>query len=663
MYFLQEIIKYDLFSKKVNLRIGVSDVTSTFYSKFLTKVLLILVLIYFVELMIDIFKRNNLNSNLTTRKAYPRPNLTISSDNFKFAFALFDRDDNIIIQSELDRYYVPKFYLYSSLNKGGQPINVKRTYYNIRNCVSDDFTDIDPNYINLNNLTAYSCPENYNFQISGYDDENSMNLLVFRLDYCNDLAYNNCKPLDEVLTKIQGAYVKMYILDHDVDLGNYESPFVSYLKYISSEHFDLNYALDDRRYLKTIEIYTDDSFYTKHYKTDINFQFSEELNLNYLSNTDNYLKDNSTSRFYDLNLISYQKVETISREYNKLWDGMSSLGGIMKFIISFGYLLTKKFHKIEESINLIKSRNIITFNNENDDIERNETNPNRNPYKKKLSFTSFEIAGPSSNRVDNDNSSLNPLNHENLENSDTTRKKTINNKVIENYEIEIESQIKLPQNLDIFMNFKKRKKPSFNKDNLSYEETFQPQVLNNQNLSNQPSHENKVEINKINNNVKENNIHWQWLQENFEKNYENLQKNKNNFNFTFFEKLSIIFGFIPNKNKEKQKKYKVFFTGKKELDNFLDVDYIIHKLKEIESIKELIFNRNQLEIFNFINKFHENRYLNEQKTFGYWERPTQIPNILNYFKQENVIKDSLTRKIDNKLGKILGKLIHKTKTQ
>ena len=73
----------------------------------------------------------------------------------------------------------------------------------------------------------------------------------------------------------------------------------------------------------------------------------------------------------------------------------------------------------------------------------------------------------------------------------------------------------------------------------------------------------------------------------------------------------------------------------------------------------MIFNKNQVEIFNFINKFHFNHPINHQKIFGYWEEPILMMDMLNYLKKRDENSDNFTSYVDYKLTKFMGKLIQK----
>ena len=441
MNFIKGIIEHDLYCKNVNLRIGNKAFTSTVYSKIITKIVFIALIIYFVNIMIGIFERKRLITNTTTRKTYPRPNISLNSNNFKFAFAVFDSDGVIIQQTELEKYYIPFFYLLTTINQGGVAKTAQRHFTNISSCTLKDFSNIDEDYIYLNNLTSYSCPNKYDFIINGDYDEIYTNLIVFRLDYCNSKVYNNCKPIEEIENKLNGATVNVYLLDNDVNVQDYENPFIPYLhlSYVSlSSIYEVS---KDYIYFKKIEIQTDQSFFLNDFQSKSNIQIAEE---NQFEDRNSFLTASTivVPNFYVLNIDVYGKVDTITRSYDKIWDGISSLGGIMKVIIGIGILLTRKYNENEESMNLIQSKKLFNIKNDNNNSDKSQMD------KKNLSKYNFELI--SSNRINNSSrlNFLNEFSRINEKDLEISKKKNV------------EKKIRTPDNCDSLKNFKKTRRKS-----------------------------------------------------------------------------------------------------------------------------------------------------------------------------------------------------------
>ena len=685
MYFLKEIINYDLYSKRVILRIGSSGVSSTYYSKLITKIVFMIIIAYFVQSLIQIFERQNFKSKTTTRKAYPRPHISIMSNNFKFAFAVVDPDGVIIAQSELERYYVPTFYMLGI----DEDYDITRNYSIIRNCTSMDFSDInDEQYISYNSLTNYSCIDDFAFEINGYNDE-TYKKLIFKLDYCDSAYYNNCKSFEEITDKLQGGLIYYYILENDIDVDNYDNPFISSFKMFTTDYLNINktYFIGEERFLKRLEIKTDQSFFLQDFKSEFSFQLANEIN--YYSIPKIY-----ASQIFYLNIYSYDKVDISTRNYDKIWNSISSLGGIMKIIIGLGVLLTRRFNENEESINLIKSKHLINISSTTNKDDHNGTkspekaidnNKNNILNEKKIlskKGTNIEVSFHSSNMQEKSfyDNSLNPFNND-LCNPKIIIEKDLFNENIKNQEpqdcervIEMEQNIKLPRNIDLLNNFKKKRKKYVEKSIINKDKKEKnpdnkeliSNITDDNKINENNDREQTIESSKkkfiSNKNDNKNNPNnpnshknedLKLIKENLKKKFEKIKENQHHFSFTFIEKICMIIGFTQNKLKDK-----MFFIAKKELDMNLDIDYIIKKLEETEKLKHFIFNKNQLKIFDFLNRFPMEGNLNYKRYTETNQEKTELVDMINYLEKKNK-RSSEINNINNKFIKIIGQIIQR----
>ena len=625
MIILRKFLNYDLYTKRVNLNIGKSPYTSTPYSKFISKIVFLLIIIYFVLSMIEILERKNLYSNKTTKKTYPRPNISLNANTFKFAFAVFDLFGNIITQQPQEQqYYVPYFYQYITKNQGGAPINITRNYFKIRNCTAKDFSNLDDEYIVFNELSSYSCIYDFYIEINGFYEE-YQNILVLRMDFCNSSypTYNNCKPIDDVKKKLQGGSLNMYILDHDVDMTNYNDPFIPYLKLITVNNMNIYNTFEETKYYKKVEVQTDQSFFSKSFTSEYNFQISEE-NYSYLRS--NYLTAtvDPVPAFYFLKIAVYDKVDTIIRSYDKVWNGISALGGIMKIIIGIGILCTQKFNENEESINLIRSRHLMNIRNYEETEEKKGTidlsiKKIKNQY---LANSNFNMS-MSMNR--SKNMFLNPFNKFDVQNREC------------NDDIEIEEKIRVPQ---IFDSIRKKTPEDF----LNINQEKNSIMLNNDCIINQDkTHGYEKTFNQLN---------FYKIQENMKEFFEKTKKKRNEFQFNFFEKLYLILGFTKGESKTD-----IFRTAKSELDHFMDIEYIIEKLQEFQKLKELILNRQQLKIFNYLIPFNNPKLSIKKKTLQ-MEKQNEILEFFQYL--HNGIELNEFSKLDLKLKRLMEKTFQKS---
>ena len=65
---------------------------------------------------------------------------------------------------------------------------------------------------------------------------------------------------------------------------------------------------------------------------------------------------------------------------------------------------------------------------------------------------------------------------------------------------------------------------------------------------------------------------------------------------------SLLFPIKKKRNKVYQNKYKRIMTGKKVLEEKLDISYLLKKFYEIDKLKMLLLNENQFQLFDYLPK-------------------------------------------------------------
>lgn len=95
-----------------------------------------------------------------------------------------------------------------------------------------------------------------------------------------------------------------------------------------------------------------------------------------------------------------------------------------------------------------------------------------------------------------------------------------------------------------------------------------------------------------------------WFKGKFRRKNEGIKKRIANFKFSLWEKLMFNLGL----KLAKQEKHKVFRFAEKEMAKFLEIDFIIDKFKDIEQIKNILFNKKQRKIFNLLQKYNETSF-------------------------------------------------------
>lgn len=347
---LISFIHFDLYEKRVSLLMGRNNSTTTLYSKIITKIIIILICYYFVHELVKVIRRENIKTNIVSKKTFSRTPIFLNSNNYKFAFTV-QSDGKMISDRVFNQYFSPKFTLFSRKSNTSYYDNViNRTHISFRKC-NKEYFNFEEDYIEFNELHNYLCPEDFNFSIQGFYDEKISSSIIFKLDICqNTSIIQNCKPIEEIKEKLNGAELLIYLQDNDIDSFNYYNPIVSSLKYIYYAPLDVKKFHYEELFLQSIEIITDDSYWTSNYVINNTFRIHEQKNIFEIGG------ENTT--FFQLVLTPHDKNITITRNYYKIFEIFSGTGGIAKILMIIGFLLTYKFNKTKELEKLINSNYI-----------------------------------------------------------------------------------------------------------------------------------------------------------------------------------------------------------------------------------------------------------------------------------------------------------------
>lgn len=153
--------------------------------------------------------------------------------------------------------------------------------------------------------------------------------ILFRVKKCVNSTSNPvvCKPDYEITRMLQGSYFQFYYLNYNVDLNNYDNPFV--------EYFSRYFILLDPMAAKFVDIY----FKISNLFTDAGLIFEDTVYENaivfdyYREQIDTSETDNKIIDFYVNSSNNYLKY---SRIYKIFQDYAAAIGGLLKVMIIAG---------------------------------------------------------------------------------------------------------------------------------------------------------------------------------------------------------------------------------------------------------------------------------------------------------------------------------------
>jgi hypothetical protein len=181
---------------------------------------------------------------------------------------------------------------------------------------------------------------------------------------CNKTLDINCIENDEKIKMLDGTYYQTIFTDNYVDLNSYESPVNLYPITVGT---DISYGIRKNNYFRILN---------SHIETDSGYIMENKITSNFLR-MDNIRNDISLSK----NIIYAQILETVKfeelnyRRYIKVQDLIANIGGLIKFVIMFGTLLSHYYSKYNFYFNL--SNNLLFVMNDNFESPQNQIKINK----------------------------------------------------------------------------------------------------------------------------------------------------------------------------------------------------------------------------------------------------------------------------------------------
>jgi len=216
-------------------------------------------------------------------------------------------------------------------------------------CTEEDFPSDPTVFYDLGLNNSY-CLDDNNFLLSGYWDESYVVYFSLEVYICNgsdpDII---CKSPEEIKDFFTKKYFNLVFSSLKVDDENYTHPI--YLKNLNEyKLMDLRLNKMMNIFLKEIEVTTDDGliFSSTWDVNDIDFDYSE-VDFSFQQSEINISNPIFTCDFY-----SSKNVQKISRTYEKISNIFSNIGGLLSFLMIWGFLLTYLENTLSLTVQIMK---------------------------------------------------------------------------------------------------------------------------------------------------------------------------------------------------------------------------------------------------------------------------------------------------------------------
>ena len=348
-YFLRSLHYLDLFQQNISLKIKNRYRVSLLIGKLLS-IAIILFMLYHA-LNSNMIKKINPIVLQQLLKSESRPKIDLTPGNFLFAFGISDDSsyysyDPTIFNFEVIQYLYQKGKYVEKKNIEFEPCN-ESNFKSFPGAFKSFIPD------NLN------CIKNTNITLEGYWDENEMRFFSVYVKRCvNTSESANCKSEEEINAFFKIKYFGAFLVQQSINLNDFQNPYSSSLKNIYTG-VQIGRRKEVSDYLKKTKIMTDSQALFSSYDEIDTYTF-EEGEIDFQNSDDTFL-------VYSLYSSDYTMV--FQRRYEKLFDVLATLGGILNPFLIFGSIIVKYVNdwKINELI-----LNKIYSLNDTSDCEKNK---------------------------------------------------------------------------------------------------------------------------------------------------------------------------------------------------------------------------------------------------------------------------------------------------
>lgn len=525
--FLHKLDQVNLFKKNLPLKFNNPDRISSVLGTFLSVCIIIFLLYNFF--FSDMVQNTNPTVLFQSIETKLRPGIKLDQNNFVLAFGLIDSDNSIYPQD-------PTIFNFGGYLMDCQIKNrsCNETFLNTSFCTQEMFSRFPNEYLNLglSNVSCINSDEANKLFIKGWWDENELSYFYMSLNKCKNETNSSivCQSPEVIEEFFKDKLFSYWVEQKNIDISNYENPISAKIKNFyhlikTNEYREINF------FLKKTIIKTDDApIYSNEHILE-SYQH-EGLDKDSFSPYEENL--------FNLYFYSGPSTQTFQRNYQKLFDLIANIGGILGASTTiFSILINMIF---EWKVNEYILNKLYFLNDQFVDLSRSQ--------KKSISISALS-------------SSLSKISKE-------KKKKKFFSRLCESIKLLFISKIS-QSNSDKFASNKEEKK----KLNFSF---------------------------------------WEWIK------------------------------FFFRKKRNRTKKESVYLNYIKIIDEKLDLIQILKKLEEIDKMKFVIFNEDQLSLFNSLSK----KYIN------FSDNKDGKENIFQYHKKRNKSSLSQISKIRSQFQKIDG---------
>ncbi|EAR91780.2 small GTP-binding domain protein (macronuclear) [Tetrahymena thermophila SB210] len=594
----------DIFGSQIFLRFNKQQTYNTRLGSYVTLIIYVLICYRLFGLIVDVVQRNNPQVIYNERQVDDPAAFQASSKSFPMAFAMENQDNfNYYIDESI--YTVSAFWIQKVLtfNETSQQYisTFNQVSINVQPCTIENFQNLDNQkyYLNLNYTNMYCLPPDFELPIQGDFPSIVYSEIQITVKKCT----KNCQS-QEVLEKfLQKSSFGLQISDSYVDPTVSDNPFKIYSR-------DMFWATstelpkDANVYIRNNYVYSDFGWFFPDVTTQRFPAYSFSESFEYPPSFQDYF----LTIFFR---FEKQKEGVYKRSYLRFNSILSEIGGFTQSFLAIGYLVCKKISQTKLDIELINKA--FKFEGSLKSKQENEEKKQRN--KKKLKKQKQNQENINSAQVNFTSSD------ENLKKNNQTFKNDIQNFSEKSQIDENEQKQTLPSSpqknsliykgqksdkfycdlnqQDAVLEQKENKKSNKLKISQLITSYFQDQSAQLKKsveiTDNKEQQTYNLQFKRSSDKEKEKSK--KQVEDQFKKHFDNQMSSMQLSVWQYFK--STIFSCFSKLHKEQKN---IINYSREKLYYNIDIFNIIHKLNELEKLKRLIFDQDQLKLFDYLPK-------------------------------------------------------------
>ena len=540
--------------------------------------------IYIIYMAVPFIKREDINFTYSNKIASKNPFINLTSINFIFAFGpLFLSDAASAINDSL-KYFTYKLNLIEWV--GIDELISKEIKFDF--CNESNFPSSLYEQFEVNEINELYCPiieQNLNYSLDGLYTDDYYKFITIDL-ILSEYGQNNIDEVRKFLNE-NPLLMSFFFIDTAIDYENKNLPLPLYINYVT-KNIDFDFIKKSEIFLSSVEFINDIDYFIE--KKNL----IKKIMFDHCDDSFRVIYDRENENKYEIFQIELkvsQKITNLNRKYQKFPEFIASLSGVLSFLSIVIIVSSNLIQKM--AINQQLLYKMLKF--------KGNKNINVNYLVTKFKNINFN---------ENSNLSLKKFNYYPKNNS----VKSENKKIIELFgKINLES-VPFDENIEKKNNFQ------YKKYDILVNSTDSPQE--NIKINNNKKVKRKEKLLKRTNNIIQKIEHIRPIKKNDDDNLVFTKPNiiKSIFNYLFF----------CCSSKIKRKKF-LLLEAENKINYYLDIQTYIKTVQEIELLKEILFDKASLILFQFLSKASL-KILNEHIVFN--------QKFIKEFEQEKKIDEN-----------------------